>query len=87
MTVMALAASDINMNWISALVERDGYKFLRKECVGEAENVILSMYQNVYVQVEDSDIGRSKFMVGNLGKKVCKPKYEIYISIKVESKT
>ena len=37
------------------------------------------MYQNVYVQVEDSDIGRSKFMVGNLGKRVGKPKYEIYI--------
>ena len=76
---MAISKSNIEKRIADFLVERDGYKFLRKECVGEAENVILSMYQNVYVQVEDSDIGRSKFMVGNLGKKVCKPKYEIYI--------
>ena len=76
---MAISKSNIEKRIADFLVERDGYKFLRKECVGEAENVILSMYQNVYVQVEDSDFERSKFMVGNLGKKVCKPKYEIYI--------
>ena len=76
---MAISKVNIEKRLTDFLVERDGYKFLRKECVEEAENVILSMYQNVYVQVEDSDIGRSKFMVGNLGKRVGKPKYEIYI--------
>ena len=83
---MAISMANIEKRIADFLVERDGYKFLRKECVGEAENVILSMYQNVYVQVEDSDIGRSKYMVGNLGKKSASRNMR-YISIKVESKT
>lgn len=76
---MAISKQNIEKKISEYLVGKNGYKFLRKEYVEKAENVILSEYQNVYVQIQDSDLGRSKLMVGNLGKKVCKPKFEIYI--------
>ena len=35
---MAISKTNIEKRIADFLVERDGYKFLRKECVGEAEN-------------------------------------------------
>ena len=76
---MALTKRAIEKKIEKFFVEKDGYTFLKKECVKEAEDTIFSEFENVYVNIQDSDVGRSRFMVGNIGKRLSRPVYEIYI--------
>jgi len=77
---MALSKRIIEKKIEKYLIEKDGFKFIKKEDVKEVENLIITEYKNVYFQVVPSDIGRSKLQVGNVGRsKVGKPQYEVYI--------
>ncbi len=76
---MALTKRAIEKKIGKYFVEKDGYTFLKKECVKEAEDTIFAEFEKVYVNIQDSDVGRSRFMVGNIGKRLSRPVFEIYI--------